>query len=252
MIELHSFQAGYPGKPVLMGIDAHFPTGQVTALLGPNGCGKTTLLKALCGILPAKGQALLDGTGLLTLPLRERARQVAYLSQDRPIPGLTAWQLVLCGRYPYQRWPRTYSDRDEHLVQLAMERMGVWQLRDAPLSQLSGGQRQKVYLAMALAQDTPVLLLDEPATYLDVRHQLQLLGLARTLAREGKTVIAVLHDLPSALQTADHILLMDGGKTVLQGTPEAVFASGLLDSVFGVQVRRTMIQGSWRYYCQEE
>lgn len=251
MIEVKDLCAGYPGKPVLQGIDANFPTGKITAVLGPNGCGKTTLLKALCGVLPVKGHVLAEGIDLLKLPPKERARQVAYLSQNRSVPDLTVGQLVLCGRYPHSSWPRTESPRDEAAVRTAMERLDIGLLADAPLSQLSGGQRQKAYIAMALAQDAPVLLLDEPTTYLDVRHQLQLLRLARELADEGKTVIAVLHDLQSALQTADHILLLDGGEAVTLGTPEEVFRSGLLDRAFGVRVCRTEVDGKYLYHCQE-
>ena len=226
------------------------PAGKITALLGPNGCGKTTLLKALCGILPAQGQVLLKERELLSLPAKHRARQLAYLSQSRPVPDLTVGDLVLCGRYPYTVYPRHYLPEDEGAARQALARMGIEELAEQPLSQLSGGQRQKAYIAMALAQDAQVLLLDEPTTYLDVAHQLQLLKLLRQLAQEGKTVVTVLHDLQSALQNADHILLLDQGRVAAQGTPEKVYASGMLDAVFGVKVCRTRADDRWHYYCK--
>lgn len=252
MVKIQNLCAGYPGKPVLENLHASLPVGKITALLGPNGCGKTTLLKALCGVLPAKGQVYLDESDLLTLPAGQRAKQVAYLSQSRPVPDLMVQQLVLCGRYPYAGWPRAYSEEDEKIVWQALERMGLEELARCPVSRLSGGQRQKAYIAMALAQDAQVLLLDEPTTYLDVAHQLQLLALLQQLAQEGKTVVTVLHDLQSALQIADHILLLDKGCVAAQGTPEEVFASGKLDSVFGVRVCRIPVQGQWHYYCNEK
>lgn len=251
MIELKDLTAGYPGKPVLQGINAGFPAGKLTALLGPNGCGKSTLLKALCGVLKAQGQALWNGQDLLALAPRQRAQLVACMHQNPPHTELTAGQLVLCGRYPYQGWPRSYSASDEAAAREAMVRLGVEALCDRPLSQLSGGQRQKVYIAMALAQDAPILLLDEPTTYLDARHQLQLLRIMKDMAAEGKTVVAVLHDLQSALQTADHILLMEQGRAAAEGTPEEVFASGKLDQVFGVQVHRAFAGSAPLYYCTE-
>ena len=131
-----------------------------------------------------------------------------------------------------------------------MKTMGVAELADELVQNLSGGQRQKVYIAMALAQDTPVILLDEPTTYLDISHQLQLMQQARMLAAQGKTVAMIIHDLPHAFQTADHMILMQEGKIVADGTPEQIYASGMISSVFGVRLCRTGTEGGWRYYCE--
>ena len=252
MLEIQNLQAGYPGRLVLQEISAHFPAGKVSVVLGPNGCGKSTLIKALCGVLKAKGQALWDGMDLLNLAPKQRARQVACLHQSPPLTDLTAGQLVLCGRYPFQSWPRPYSPSDETAARISMEKLGILSLADRPLSQLSGGQRQKVYLAMAMAQDAPILLLDEPAAYLDVAHQLQLLRIIKDMAAQGKTVIAVLHDLQSALQIADHILRIEEGSIAAEGTPEPVFASGALDRVFGVRVQRISKEGRHLYFCTDQ
>lgn len=252
MLEIRNLTAGYSGTDVLKTVSFTARAGQVTAVLGPNGCGKTTLLKALCGILPiSSGQVLLEGEALLTLPRNRLAQKVAYLSQNRQVPEITAGRLVLHGRFPYLSYPRHYRREDFAAARAAMEAMGVEALENVPMSQLSGGQRQKVYIAMALAQDTAVVLLDEPATFLDIRHQLQLQVMARTLANQGKTVIMVSHDLSQTLGCADHVVLLRQGMLAGEGTPEQVFASGLLEDVFRVQVRRVQTESGWQYYCQE-
>lgn len=253
MLEVKKLIAGYPGKQVLKNVSLSIPAGKVTVILGPNGCGKTTLLKCLCGILPVKdGEVLLDGENLLALPPRQLARRMAYLAQSRRVPDITAHRLVLHGRFPYLGYPRIYRKEDYACARAAMERMGVWELADTPLENLSGGQRQKVYLAMALAQDTPVILLDEPTTYLDISHQLQLMHQARQLAEQGRTVLMTVHDLSHAFRTADRLILMQEGSVVAEGTPEELYESGAADRVFHVKLGRTATDSGWRYYCGEE
>lgn len=252
MLEVKSLSAGYSDKRVLEHVDFRIPSGKVTVILGPNGCGKSTLLKALCGIIPAdSGQVVLDGENILTLPQRQLAQRVAYLAQSRQIPDITVERLVLHGRFPYLGYPRRYRKEDYAIADAAMKTMGVAELADELVQNLSGGQRQKVYIAMALVQDTPVILLDEPTTYLDISHQLQLMQQARMLAAQGKTVVMIIHDLPHAFQTADHMILMRDGKIVADGTPEQIYASGMISSVFGVRLCRTGTEGGWRYYCEE-
>ena len=237
---------------MLKHINASMPSGKVTAVLGPNGCGKSTMLKALCGILRVTaGDAILDGESLLTLPQKALAQKIAYLAQNRQIPDITVRRLVLHGRFAYLSYPRHYRQEDVCIADKAMEQMGIYELADIPLNQLSGGQRQKAYIAMALAQNTPVILLDEPTTYLDVRHQLQMMKHAQNLAGQGKTVVIVLHDLSHALTVADHVVLMDSGKVVIQGTPEEIYSSGQIDDVFCIKLNRLMTSGGWQYYCEE-
>lgn len=253
MLEIRGLCAGYGSKEILRDVSVDVPEGTVSVLLGPNGCGKSTLLKSLCGIItPTGGTARLDGEDLLALESRPLARKVAYLAQDRRVPDITVERLVLHGRFPHLGYPRRYRPEDYAAADSAMERMGLSMLAEEPLSCLSGGQRQKVYIAMALAQDTPVILLDEPTTYLDVAHQLQMLRLARMLAEEGKTVLMVLHDLPHAMTVADRIILLEEGRVAARGEPEEVYTSGMIDRVFGVCLCRMETAEGWQYYYRAD
>lgn len=239
MVELKHLSAGYGSEPVLGELDLTVTPGQVLVLAGPNGSGKSTLLKAMAGLLPVSGGEIrFDGQAIGAFSTKTLARTVAYLPQNRTVPEITALQLVLHGRFPYLSYPRRYGARDLDIARKALARMGVSDLENRELSTLSGGQRQKVYIAMALAQDTPVVLLDEPTTFLDIAHQLQLMEQARLLADEGKAVVLVLHDLILALETADRLAILDQGSLKAWGDPQAVFQSGCLDEVFGVGVRR--------------
>lgn len=253
MLEIRDLEAGYEGKAVLHGIDLTIPAGRITVITGPNGCGKSTLLKTIAGILPAAGgKADLDGMQLLAMNPRERARQVALLSQSRQIPEITVQRLVLHGRFPYLSYPRRYRREDMQIAQRAMETMGIGDLAQRRLVTLSGGQRQKAYLAMLLAQDTPVVLMDEPTTYLDVAHQMQMIRHARFLADNGKTVVLVLHDLAMALKCADQLVVMQDGRIWTRGEPETIADCGVLEEVFGVRVERMLTPDGWQYYYKEK
>lgn len=248
MLEIRNFSAGYKGKQVLQDVSVSIPQGAVTVIAGPNGSGKSTLLKALAGILPATGSVLLEGRELLQLDRRELAQTLAFLPQNRQIPEITAKNLVLHGRFPYLSYPRRYRAVDYHAAESAMNRMGVGDLADRSMLKLSGGQRQKVYIAMALAQDTPVVLMDEPNTFLDIAHQLQLMEEAKALAAEGKTVVLVLHDLTLALTYGDSLVVLQEGRCLFQGTAEEAFRSGCLDIAFGVKIQRFQTSDGWKYY----
>lgn len=249
MIEITNLSAGYPGKKVLSGLSLRIPAGKVTVIAGPNGCGKSTFLKTVAGIHPGEGGCIrIGGRELSEYSPQELARNVAYLAQSRQIPDISVRRMVLHGRFPYLGYPRRYRPEDYAAADRAMEQMGLSDLSDRAVGSLSGGQRQKVYIAMALAQDTPVILLDEPTTFLDVSHQLQMMAHARFLADAGKTVVLVLHDLAMAMQLADHMAVLEGGKIAAAGTPEEVFQSGCLDRVFGAAVRRVRTPDGWQYY----
>ena len=248
MLDIKHFSCGYPGNPVIKDVSLSFEKGKVTVIAGPNGCGKSTLLKAIAGILPSSGEALLDGEPIQALSSRHRAQRIAFLPQSRQVPEITAGRLVLHGRFPYLTYPRQYRKADYAAAEDAMASLQITELAHRSLSSLSGGQRQKVYIAMALAQDTDVVLLDEPTTFLDISHQLQLMDLAKTLAGKGKTVVLVLHDLTLALEHADALVVMDKGTVAAQGPSEDVFRTGCLKQVFGVGIGRTQIDGKWKYF----
>ena len=248
MLEIRNLSAGYPGNPVLKDISMSIPAGAVTVIVGPNGSGKSTLLKALAGILPASGSVRLDEQELLGLPGRELAKKVAFLPQNRAVPEITVKNLVLHGRFPYLSYPRRYRPEDHKAAEAAMTKMGISDLADRSLATLSGGQRQKVYIAMALAQDTPVVLLDEPNTFLDISHQLQMMDQAKALAADGKTVVLVLHDLAMALECGDSLVILSRGQCLFQGSAEETFRSGCLDRAFRVAVKRFRTEAGWKYY----
>lgn len=250
MLEIQNITAGYRKDRVLHDISCRPEQGQITALLGPNGCGKTTLLRVISGLMrPEKGRVLLNGKDIHAMKPAERARQIACLTQDRVIPAMTAGQFVLHGRFPYLRYPRVYSEEDRRIARQCMEATGTVSFNEKMMRELSGGQRQSVFLAMALAQQTEILLMDEPAAWMDTAHRFQLYSMLQTLRQQGKCVIIVMHDLPEALACADHVLLMKGGRLITEGAPAAILQSGKADEVFGVSLRRIDTTEGPHYYC---
>lgn len=251
MIELNDLSAGYGRQAVLSGVTMKLTPGTVLALLGPNGCGKSTLLKTILGLQPRLGgEILVDGTPADRLTPRQLAKKVTYLAQSRNTPNISARRMVLHGRFPYLSYPRRYGKEDYEMVEKALRWADADGFADRSMEELSGGQRQKVYLAMALAQDTETILMDEPTTFLDVAHQLEVMATARRLAQEGRAVLMVLHDLCLALRWADEIAVAADGSLLFQGTPEEAFESGILDRAFGVRLARVMTEGGWQYYYQ--
>ncbi|MBE6575333.1 MAG: ABC transporter ATP-binding protein [Ruminococcaceae bacterium] len=251
MIETKNLSAGYGGTPVIRGISAAFAPGEVVGVIGPNGAGKSTLLKAVRGMIPALGGAVcLDGESIAGMSRGELARRAAYLPQTRRCPDMTVEQTVLHGRFPHLRYPHTYRDTDRDMARAAMEKMDILALAGRPMSTLSGGMRQKVYIAMVLAQDTPYILFDEPTVHLDITYQLALMRMMRTLAREGRGIIAVMHDLPMAMTFSDRILVMREGEAVCMGRPEEICRGDVIPRVFGVTVDR--FPDGKNYHCRME
>ena len=249
MIELINVCAGYDGEEVLHNINLKLEPGKVTVLVGPNGCGKSTLLKALVRLNPhSSGEISIGGRAIAEFDSAGLAREIAYLPQTRNVPDISVLKMVLHGRFPYLKYPRRYRAEDLEKAREALKWVGMEHLADENVNRLSGGNQQKVYIAMALAQDTPTILMDEPTTYLDISHQLRVMELARRLAAEGKAVVLVLHDLSMALQNADLVMVMSQGNLVRQGTPKEVYESGVLDEVFGVKVCRVETENGFQYY----
>lgn len=251
MIALKDLTVGYHGEALLSQVNLEFPQGQVTVLLGPNGCGKSTLLRTVLGLLPPlSGEIFYDGEPISSLSGGAVARKAAYMAQNHTVPSIVAQRMVLHGRFPYLSFPRKYRKEDHEAVRRALETAGGLDLSNRPMQELSGGQRQKVYLAMALAQETGTILMDEPTTWLDIRHQLEVMATARALAESGRAVGLVSHDLCLALRTADRVAVLAQGALQLAAPPEEAFASGVLDLAFGVQVRRVETPTGWQYYCE--
>lgn len=244
-LQTRDLSFSYNSLPVLHDLNLTFEKGRLTAVLGPNGSGKTTLLRLLNGLLVPDAGSVLLGTGenLAELSRKARAKQIAFLPQDRPIPDIPAEMLVSHGRFPHLGLSRKLTASDRRIVETAMARTGALNCADRPLPSLSGGERQRVYLAMLLAQDTDILLLDEPTTYLDARHKFETIELLRQLADSGKTVITVLHDLPLALSAADHVILLENGTCAAAGTPQALYADGVLNRVFGIRIDQAELNG---------
>lgn len=250
MIQLKNLTVGYGGEVVVKHVSIDFQPGEVLVLLGPNGSGKSTLLKAALGLLPAmEGEVLYDGTEIRRMKRKEVAQKAAFLTQSRNTPSIQALRMVLHGRFPYLSYPRRYGKQDYVIARNAMDATGSREHEDTDVSCLSGGQRQSVYLAMALAQETQTVFMDEPTTYLDINRQFQIMQTARKLAEAGRAVVLVLHDLPLALRDADRIAVFEQGSLLCCDTPEAVFKSGVTERVFGVGVHRVDTPHGAQYYC---
>ncbi|MFC6065927.1 ABC transporter ATP-binding protein [Streptomyces ochraceiscleroticus] len=225
----------YDQRVIAEQLSVDIPDNSFTVIVGPNACGKSTLLRALSRMLkPQAGSVLLDGSSISSQPAKKVARTLGLLPQSSTAPdGITVADLVSRGRYPHQGLLRQWSDEDERIVQESMDATGVGELGERYVDELSGGQRQRVWIAMALAQQTPLLLLDEPTTYLDIQHQIEVLDLCAQLHEEqGRTLVAVLHDLNHAARYASHIIAMRGGEVVAEGAPADVVTADLIERVF--------------------
>ncbi|MFF6878740.1 MULTISPECIES: ATP-binding cassette domain-containing protein [unclassified Streptomyces] len=228
----------YDQRIIAEQLSVEIPDNSFTVIVGPNACGKSTLLRALSRMLkPSEGRVLLDGQVIQSMPAKKVARTLGLLPQSSIAPdGITVADLVGRGRYPHQGILRQWSAEDERVVQESMRQTGVAELGDRYVDELSGGQRQRVWIAMALAQQTPLLLLDEPTTFLDIQHQIDVLDLCAELHEEqGRTLVAVLHDLNHAARYATHLIALREGRVVAEGPPKDIVTAGLVEEVFGLR-----------------
>jgi iron complex transport system ATP-binding protein len=230
---------GYGARTVIDDLDVAIPPGVITTIIGPNGCGKSTLLRTLSRLLkPSKGTVVLDGDDIARLRTRDVARKLGLLPQAPVAPeGLTVADLVARGRHPHQSWLRQWSSDDADVVERALAMTGVSDLADRPVDALSGGQRQRVWISMTLAQGTDLLLLDEPTTYLDLAHAMDVLDLVDDLHESGCTVVMVLHDLNLAARYSDNLIVMRAGSILAQGHPRDVLTAELLQEAFGLHAK---------------
>lgn len=239
MLQAQNLSVSYGKHAIIHNLSLSIPRGKITALIGPNGCGKSTLLKTLVRInRPAAGEVLLEGKSLSSYDDKALARSLSLLPQILVSPeGITVRKLVEYGRSPYvSHWGRL-REEDQAIVEQAMRATGVLAFAGQPLDSLSGGQRQRVWIAMVMAQDAEVVMLDEPTTYLDMSHQVELMNLMQKMNHKGKTVVVVLHDLNQACRYCDHLVVLDQGQLVAQGSPDEVFTESLLSDVFDLNAR---------------
>ena len=240
LLEATGLSVGYRDRRVVTGLDLTIPPGRVTAIVGANACGKSTLLRAMSRLLPPQeGQVVLDGTAVHRTPAKQLARTLGLLPQSPIAPeGITVSDLVSRGRNPHRRLLSRWSAGDDEAVAAALEATDTLGLADRAIDELSGGQRQKVWIAMVLAQQTDVLLLDEPTTFLDVSHQVEVLDLLADLNRDrGTTIVMVIHDLNLAARYADHLIAMADGVIYAQGEPVDVLTRETVRHVFGIDSR---------------
>jgi iron complex transport system ATP-binding protein len=240
VMEAKSLSLGYGGAPIFEQLNLLIPKKKITVLIGKNGCGKSTLLRSFARLLkPTGGTVLLNGKDIYTQPTKEVAKGLSILPQGPTAPeGLTVLQLVKQGRYPHQTWLKQWSSEDERAVKAALEATGMTPFADRAVDALSGGQRQRAWIAMTLAQETGTILLDEPTTYLDMTHQIEVLELLAELnEQEQRTIVMVLHDINLACRYAHHIVAVQGGAVYAQGAPSDIITERLIQDVFAMDCR---------------
>jgi iron complex transport system ATP-binding protein len=254
MIRLKNVTAGYSGREIIKNINISFEEGTITTIIGKNGCGKTTLLKTSSNLLKTmSGEVLLDvhgkNLGLSSMKNPDIARHISYLPQNKEVPNITVYGLVMHGRFPYLNFSRIPQKSDRKIVEEAIELMGLQRFKNCNLQELSGGQRQKSYIAMVLAQNTDIIFLDEPTAYLDINHQLEIIETVKKLKILCKTVVMVLHDLNFAFSCSDKICLMDDGHVVVHDVPETVIKTGKINEIFNIRCQEAISENySQKHY----
>lgn len=242
-IVVKDLEVAYDNHVIIENMNLSIPKGKITMIIGSNGCGKSTLLKTVARIItPKRGEIAINGTNIKEQAPREIAKKMAVLPQSPKAPsGLLVKELISYGRFPYQSPMGGLKEHDIEVVNWAMEVTGIRPFADKTIDALSGGQRQRAWIAMALAQETEILVLDEPTTYLDMSHQLEILLLLQKLNREqNRTIVMVLHELNNATRFADHIIGVKSGKVVFEGHPKEVITEKNLETLYGIKAKLQM------------
>lgn len=238
MLKIDNLSAFYGKKQVLFDVSLEIERGKYTAIIGANGSGKSTLLSCIASLREYSGKILLDGRDISSIPRRERAKIVSFLPQNLPITQFSVAETVAFGREPYTDLSGRLSHKDKEAVGIAIEKCRISHLKNKKLTEISGGERQMAYLAMTLAQNAELLLLDEPTTYMDASRAKEFLSTLKEAQSDGKTVAAVMHDLTQAVKYADNIILIDSGRVIFSGSREDCLNSGEIESVMGVEKHR--------------
>lgn len=239
MIEIFGLRSEYFGKTVLDINRLVLEEGCITAVVGLNGSGKSTLLKSIVGNVDYKGSIFVDGKDVSLLGYKKRAREIGYLPQEHLSVNIDVYTLVSHGRFPYKGFYKVLGKRDQELIEKALKLTDLWEKKDCKVSDLSGGERQRAYLAMVIAQDTKMLLLDEPETFMDIKHQTEISDVLKVLAKEGRGIVITSHDLPQSFSVCSKVCLLKDGKIAAEGTAEEVVRKeGLLEKVMGVSLKK--------------
>lgn len=253
-IEIHGLQVNYYDQVIINSLDLHIPENKITIIIGPNGCGKSTLLKSIMRIIPyKKGSILLDGENMKQLSQKKISKKIALLPQSPIIPdGIKVRELVAYGRFPHQKMMSGLTKKDYEIIDWALNQTGVYDIKDKLVSELSGGQRQRVWIALSIAQKTDTLILDEPTTYLDMAHQLEVLELLKRLNHENKTtIIMVIHELNHASKFADHIIGMRKGEVIFEGAPIDVITKDNLRRLYEIDAQLIIDQENGYPLCMD-
>lgn len=248
MIEMKNIFSGYGKETIINDISLKIPQGKLISVIGPNGSGKSTLLKTMAGIVTAtSGEIIINNKAIVDLSRQDIAKEIAYLAQGKSVPDMTVEQMVLHGRFPHLKYPRRYTENDHEIAINSLKQMGIDQFAGKPLATLSGGMRQNAYIAMALAQNTNYILLDEPTTYLDISNQIELMKTLRSLADSGRGIVTVMHDLPLTFRFSDNIIVLKNGRISMCDTPENICKSGIIEDVFGVTLQYCATENYYHY-----
>ena len=249
MIDVKNVSFSYGDKKVLSDIKAQFKVGESAFIIGANGSGKSTLLSLIARLLtPNQGTISIDGENYKDLSSKEFAKKVSIMIQQRKIPDISVREFVSYGRYPYLSFSHSFSAEDERIVEDALLKTNTKEFAQTPLSCLSGGERQRVYIAMLLAQNTPYILLDEPTTFLDIQHSIEMMEILNELKKDGKGIIAVVHDVRAAFKYADRILILKDGKLILDSSADTAYESSELTDALGITLKKVFIDGETEYF----